>query len=227
MRLADFDALTFDCYGTLIDWESGIVTALQPLLARVAPPLTRDAVLESFARHETRLEKAHPRMLYRELLTHVHDALADDWGVATSATESRRFGQSVGYWPAFDDTEAALRYLQLHYRLVILSMSIVRVSARATPARRDVRCDLHRRGCRLVKAGPAQLHVDGRAACDDWHRAVSHPAHRAEPVPRPRAGERRGDCISVDRSAARCVGLGRNLGTACERALRLPLHRPR
>jgi FMN phosphatase YigB (HAD superfamily) len=51
VRLADFDALTFDCYGTLIDWESGIVTALQSLLARVTQPPTRDAVLESFARH--------------------------------------------------------------------------------------------------------------------------------------------------------------------------------
>jgi 2-haloacid dehalogenase len=140
MRLADFDALTFDCYGTLIDWESGIVTALQPLLARAAPPLTRDAVLESFARHETRLEKAHPRMLYRELLTHVHDALADDWGVATSATESRRFGQSVGDWPAFDDTEAALRYLQLHYRLVILS-NVDRASFRASKLRLGVTFD--------------------------------------------------------------------------------------
>jgi 2-haloalkanoic acid dehalogenase type II len=121
VRLADFDALTFDCYGTLIDWESGIVTALQSLLARVTQPPTRDAVLESFARHETRLEKANPQMLYRELLTQVHDALADDWGVATNAAESRRFGGSVGDWPAFDDTQAALRYLQLHYRLIILS----------------------------------------------------------------------------------------------------------
>ena len=120
MRLADFDALTFDCYGTLIDWESGIVTALQSLLARVTQPPTRDAVLESFARHETRLEKANPQMLYRELLTQVHDALADDWGVATNAAESRRFGGSVGDWPAFDDTQAALRYLQLDEALAIL-----------------------------------------------------------------------------------------------------------
>ena len=140
MRLADFDALTFDCYGTLIDWESGIVTALQSLLARVTQPPTRDAVLELFARHETRLEKANPQMLYRELLTQVHDALADDWGVATNAAESRRFGGSVGDWPAFDDTQAALRYLQLHYRLIILS-NVDRESFRASNNRLGVTFD--------------------------------------------------------------------------------------
>ncbi len=51
MRLTDFRVLTFDCYGTLIDWESGIFTALQPLLQKAPAPLSRDAALEIFARH--------------------------------------------------------------------------------------------------------------------------------------------------------------------------------
>jgi 2-haloacid dehalogenase len=140
VQLTDFNTLTFDCYGTLIDWESGIVTAVQPLLARVRRSLTRDAVLEAFGRHETRLERANPTLRYRELLVRVHDALARDWGVATDAAESRKFGQSVGDWPAFEDTEAALRYLQRHFKLVILS-NVDRESFRASLSRLGVTFD--------------------------------------------------------------------------------------
>jgi 2-haloacid dehalogenase len=60
VRLTDFDVLTFDCYGTLIDWESGIHDALQPLLARVGRPVPRQEVLETFARHESEQEAQTP-----------------------------------------------------------------------------------------------------------------------------------------------------------------------
>ncbi|HME20566.1 MAG TPA: haloacid dehalogenase type II [Acetobacteraceae bacterium] len=140
MQLTDFSTLTFDCYGTLIDWESSIVTALQLLLVRVERSLTRDAVLEAYGRHETRLERANPAMRYRELLVLVHDALAGDWGVATDAAESRRFGGSVGDWPVFGDTKAALRYLRRHYQLVILS-NVDRESFRASNRRLGVTFD--------------------------------------------------------------------------------------
>ncbi len=121
MQLTDFKVLTFDCYGTLIDWESGIVTALQPLLLRAGRSPEREAVLTEFGQHETPLERANPIMGYRELLARVHDELATAWDVAPDAAESQRFGASVGAWPAFADTVASLRYLQQHYKLVILS----------------------------------------------------------------------------------------------------------
>ncbi len=140
MRLTDFSTLTFDCYGTLIDWESGIMTALQPLLARVGRSLTRDAALEAFGRHETRLEQANPTLRYSELLALVHGTLAGELGVATNVAESRRFGESVGDWPAFEDTAAALHYLKEHYRLVILS-NVDRESFRATNSRLGVAFD--------------------------------------------------------------------------------------
>ena len=88
MRLSDFTVLTFDCYGTLIDWESGIMTALRPILDRTGRQLARDAVLEAFGAHEGRLEIAHPAMRYSELLALVHDALAGEWGVAADSAES-------------------------------------------------------------------------------------------------------------------------------------------
>jgi 2-haloacid dehalogenase len=140
VQLTDFSTLTLDCYGTLIDWESGIVTALQPLLARVGQSLTRDAVLEAFGRHETRLEKAHPTMRYRELLALVHDALAAEWGTVTDTAESRRFGGSVGDWPAFEDTATALGDLRRHYKLVILS-NVDRECFRASSRRLGVTFD--------------------------------------------------------------------------------------
>ncbi|GGG49771.1 haloacid dehalogenase type II [Chelatococcus composti] len=121
MKLTDFKVLTFDCYGTLIDWESGIHTALQPLVAKGGVPHSRDEVLETFARHESSQEAETPDMIYSDLLARVHRRIAEEWGIPTSDEEDRRFGQSVGDWPAFPDSASALQYLQKFYKLVILS----------------------------------------------------------------------------------------------------------
>jgi 2-haloalkanoic acid dehalogenase type II len=119
MRLTDVRVLTFDCYGTLIDWERGIAAALAPLTARagVAP----DAALEAFGRIEAEQEAATPALRYSDLLAEVHRRLAAGWGVAATEEEHRAFGASVPDWPAFPDSAAALGYLKRHCRLVILS----------------------------------------------------------------------------------------------------------
>lgn len=140
MHLVDFRVLTFDCYGTLIDWESGLFAALRPLLVRARVDLPRDAVLAMFARHEAHQEGATPRMKYADLLCEVHAQLARAWGVAPVAAESGAFGASVGDWPAFDDTVEALRYLRQHYKLVILS-NVDRASFAATLPRLGVAFD--------------------------------------------------------------------------------------
>ncbi len=121
MKLTDFRVLTFDCYGTLIDWESGIHAALQPLLRQGRLDLPRDAVLETFARHESAQEAETPGMIYSELLATVHRRLAREWSVPADEAAHRLFGASVPEWPAFPDSAAALRYLKQHYKLVILS----------------------------------------------------------------------------------------------------------
>lgn len=121
MRLTDFSVLTFDCYGTLIDWESGIHAALQPLLRRVATPLPRDAALETFARHESNQETQTPDMKYSDLLAEVHRRLAREWGVSVPDQAHRAFGASVPDWPAFTDSASSLQYLKKFYKLVILS----------------------------------------------------------------------------------------------------------
>lgn len=140
MRLTDFRVLSFDCYGTLIDWETGITDALQPLVARSGQALSRDEVLEAFARHEAAQEVETPAMIYSTLLSAVHSRLALDWGVESNAEESEAFGRSVPRWPEFADSPAALQYLKRHYKLVILS-NVDRESFKGSNARLQVEFD--------------------------------------------------------------------------------------
>jgi len=119
MKLSNFTTLTFDCYGTLIDWESGLWAALAPL-ARKAK-LGREPALEAFSLAETNQEVETPSLKYSSLLTTVHARLARDWDINAKAAEHEAFGASVPDWPAFADSAAALKYLKKHYKLVILS----------------------------------------------------------------------------------------------------------
>lgn len=121
MKLTDFTALTFDCYGTLIDWETGIVNALQPLAKRTGKNFTADQLLEIFGRHESPQQSETPEALYPDILRAVYDRIANEWGLETIVAEREAFGTSVKDWPAFPDSVEALKYLKQHYKLVILS----------------------------------------------------------------------------------------------------------
>jgi 2-haloacid dehalogenase len=121
VKLSNFRALTFDCYGTLIDWESGIWAALQPLLQANDHKVSRETALALFGRIEPEQEHETPDLVYRELLTRVHAKMASAWEIRSTAALDQAFGVSVPNWPAFADTVAALAYLKQHYKLVILS----------------------------------------------------------------------------------------------------------
>jgi 2-haloalkanoic acid dehalogenase type II len=121
MRLGDFKALSFDCYGTLIDWESGMIAALRMLTDRVDRKLTRDEILQAHARHESEQQAQTPGKLYREILPIVYKRLAEQWGVPVTNSECEAYGHSVQYWPEFVDSPGALRYLKKYYKLIILS----------------------------------------------------------------------------------------------------------
>ena len=121
MRLSDFSVLTFDCYGTLIDWESGIVAALSPWLEAHGVTPGRERILAAFAAAEAPQQQATPGMLYRELLATVHGAIAAEFGLAPDPAAAQAFGASIKDWPPFPDSAAALAYLKGHYQLVILS----------------------------------------------------------------------------------------------------------
>jgi len=121
MQLTDFKALTFDVYGTLIDWESGMIEGLKPLTDRLEKPLSRDKILEAHAYHEATTQTQTPSKRYSELLPVVYKRLAEEWGLTASWKACLAYGQSVRNWPAFEDSAAALQYLKAHYKLVVLS----------------------------------------------------------------------------------------------------------
>lgn len=121
MKLRDFTTLTFDCYGTLIDWETGMFEALKPLTSQVQGGVSRDRVLEAHARQESSQQAAAPAMKYSELLAIVYKRLGEEWGVPAPWADCQAYGNAIKDWPAFADSVAALAYLKQHYKLVILS----------------------------------------------------------------------------------------------------------
>jgi 2-haloalkanoic acid dehalogenase type II len=140
VRLTDFKVLSFDCYGTLIDWETGILEALAAMRREDRAGRSRESVLASFARHESAQEAETPGMLYPEVLARVHCRLAAEWGVPSNEAAEQSFGRSVGNWPAFADSAGALGYLKEFFTLVILS-NVDRVSFAASNRRLGVAFD--------------------------------------------------------------------------------------
>jgi 2-haloalkanoic acid dehalogenase type II len=116
-----FRALSFDCYGTLIDWETGITQALDPWVQRNGLDVSHDQVLACFSTHETAVQTEQPTARYPEVLAEVMRRIGDDLGASVTVDEAESFGASVGDWPAFDDTPDALARLSTRFALIILS----------------------------------------------------------------------------------------------------------
>ena len=122
MNYNDFKFLSFDCYGTLIDWESGIWNAFQPvILFNNRNDLTREKVLRNFALLESEQQKQTPSMLYSEILFNVHKKFSKENELKSTDELDKNFGSSVPFWPAFADSADALRILKSKFKLVILS----------------------------------------------------------------------------------------------------------
>ncbi len=120
-RISDFRLLTFDTYGTLIDWETGIWNALAPIRARLSTEPDREAALEAFARHEAAAEEETPDRLYRHLLADAHVRMTEEWGLDPLPGEAERFGASVPDWPAFSDAPEGLAWLRRHFFIATLT----------------------------------------------------------------------------------------------------------
>lgn len=140
MQLTDFKALTFDCYGTLIDWETGMLAGLEPLTARLKTALDNDAILAAHARHESAQQSQTPSMYYYDILATVYKRLAEEWGLMVSWDDCVAYGQSVQNWPAFPDSADALNYLKEYYKLVIIS-NVDNRSFAASNAKLDIQFD--------------------------------------------------------------------------------------
>jgi 2-haloalkanoic acid dehalogenase type II len=117
----DIRVLSFDCYGTLIDWEAGILDVLRPWAEREGIQAEDEELLQAFARAEQQCEEQMPDALYPDVLRVVHCYLASAFGVPGSARDADGLAESVGDWPAFADSSQALLDLQKGCKLIILS----------------------------------------------------------------------------------------------------------
>jgi 2-haloacid dehalogenase len=120
LEFRDFDALTFDCYGTLIDWESGIVTALRAVLEPRGVAADDDALLERYAGFEAAAESGQ-YLRYREVLARALRGVCGTFGTEPTDEEVARFSESVGDWPAFEDAGPALARLAQRFKLGVIT----------------------------------------------------------------------------------------------------------
>ena len=137
MRLTDFDALSFDCYGTLIDWEAGLAAVLGPWARSRGLDLAEEALLTTYSGQEAQAEEDHPAEPYPAILARSLRGLGRELGAEVSEADAGRLARSVPDWPAFADSRAALAALAGRYRLIILS-NVDRDSVAASAARLGV-----------------------------------------------------------------------------------------
>jgi 2-haloacid dehalogenase len=121
MKLRDFDALSFDCYGTLIDWEAGLSAVLRPWADTHRLDSTDEQLLTAYSMHEAHAEADHPTDRYPQILALAMHALGADLGVPVGNDEAEALAGSVPEWPAFPDSADALQRLSRRYQLIILS----------------------------------------------------------------------------------------------------------
>ena len=118
-RAEDYDALTFDCYGTLINWGAGIVGFLQPALRERDAHVVDDFLLEFFAETEPRAQVDGRK--YGDVLREVLRRLGERLGFTPPSELLDAFAASPAEWPPFEDTSEALRRLGERFRLAIVS----------------------------------------------------------------------------------------------------------
>ena len=121
LDLTTFRALSFDCYGTLIDWEAGIAAVLAPWAREQGLELGDEELLLAYADNEAAVERETPTALYPEVLATAFRRTGDRLGRPVSDEWAARLGGSVPDWPAFPDSADALARLAGHYQLIILS----------------------------------------------------------------------------------------------------------
>ena len=137
MRFADFDALSFDCYGTLIDWEAGIAAVLGLWARRCGVELDQEQLLAAYGAAEAKAELEHPSELYRDILARSFRFLGEQVGAPVTDAEAAALASSVPDWPAFEDSHDALIVLGERFKLIILS-NVDRVSFAGSQARLGV-----------------------------------------------------------------------------------------
>ena len=120
LDLSRFEILTFDCYGTLINWEAGLLAALHQVLSAHSKQIEDAALLQLYGDFEQRFEQP-PFRPYREVLGSVVRQFGSELGFTPTAEEVRSLAASLPSWKTWPDTVAALRQLKTRFRLAIVS----------------------------------------------------------------------------------------------------------
>jgi len=115
-----FEILTFDCYGTLIDWEAGILAVLHRILSTHGKTMEDATLLKLYGDFEERSESGAFRP-YRDVLSSVVRRFGTECGFTPTDDEARSLPDSLPTWKPWPDTVAALRQLKSRFRLAILS----------------------------------------------------------------------------------------------------------
>ena len=158
MQLHEYGALSFDCYGTLIDWEAGISTVLTQWVTGHGVSAGGEELLTRYSTHEAAAEADYPTDPYPEILARSLRGLGSELGIEVNQQDADTFARSVPDWPAFEDSAKALSRLGQRFTLIILSnvdRDVLRSVERAL-GRALHECH-HRAGRRRVQAGSAQL----------------------------------------------------------------------
>jgi 2-haloacid dehalogenase len=141
--MSDFDrftAMSFDCYGTLIDWETGIANAMRPWATSNGLDFDDQALIAAHGRYETHVQDEMPGALYPVILGETLRRVGSELGAKVTDADAATYGASVKDWPAFPDTAAALKRLSTRFKLIILS-NIDRASFAASKPRLGVDFD--------------------------------------------------------------------------------------
>jgi 2-haloacid dehalogenase len=115
-----FEVLSFDCYGTLIDWESGILKALKTILSNHNINIGDQQILELFAQRES-IQEERKYLKYREVLKKIVQNFGEKHSFEPSEEELNSLAESIQDWEFFPDTVRALKALQKRYKLTIIS----------------------------------------------------------------------------------------------------------
>ena len=121
--MIDFDRykiITFDCYGTLIDWESGMLGVLKPLLANHGVELDDEEILKKFAEFESRQQKGEYHKYY-DVLKAVVGKFGEEFNFEPTLAEQNSLPDSIKHWQPFPDTVKALQLLKSRFQLGIIS----------------------------------------------------------------------------------------------------------
>jgi 2-haloacid dehalogenase len=187
-----YDALTFDCYGTIVDWESGIIAAIDALLGDAKGAVSDDELLAAFGRLESAAEQGTFRA-YRAVLTEVATGLLSLVGLPPDPERAAAFAGSVPAWPPFPDSADALRSLATRFRLAIVSNVDDDLFA-GTAARLGVDFD------EVVTAQQVRSYKPARAHFDEALRRLDLPRERV---------------LHVAQSLYHDIAPARQLGLAC------------